>query len=280
MYLARQLSRKQNVIHDFKKGFIPLIAPIGITCLLIAPANLSTALLTGATGMLLLFLGRASMKHLGITALVLMIPLLLLISLAVFTHNDNPDAEMVEGSMVSSLRNTGRVGTWISRIDDFIYAKGEDVPYQLQQAKIAVAKGSWLGLGPGNSEQRNFLPHPYSDFIYSIIIEEYGLIGGVIIMMLYMVFLYRSILLLRKSPRAFGAFLALALSITLVIQALINMAVNIGLFPITGVTLPLVSMGGTSFLFTCFAIGIILSVSRHILPPEPELADINNGEKE
>jgi cell division protein FtsW len=220
------------------------------------------------------------MKHLGITALVLMIPLLFLISLAVFTHNDNPETEMVEGSMVSSLRNTGRVGTWISRIDDFIYAKGEDVPYQLQQAKIAVAKGSWLGLGPGNSEQRNFLPHPYSDFIYSIIIEEYGLIGGVIIMMLYMVFLYRSILLLRKSPRAFGAFLALALSITLVIQALINMAVNIGLFPITGVTLPLVSMGGTSFLFTCFAIGIILSVSRHILPPEPELADIDNGEKE
>jgi cell division protein FtsW len=278
MYLARQLSRKQNVIHDFKKGFIPLFAPIGITCLLIAPANLSTALLTGATGMLLLFLGRASMKHLGITALVLMIPLLLLISLAVFTHNDNPDAEMVEGSMVSSLRNTGRVGTWISRIDDFMYAKGEAVPYQLQQAKIAVAKGSWLGLGPGNSEQRNFLPHPYSDFIYSIIIEEYGLMGGVIIMMLYMVFLYRSILLLRKSPRAFGAFLALALSITLVIQALINMAVNIGLFPITGVTLPLVSMGGTSFLFTCFAIGIILSVSRHILPPEPALADLDNGE--
>jgi cell division protein FtsW len=267
MYLARQLSRKQKVIEDFRKGYIPLIVPIGITCLLIAPANLSTALLTGATGLLLLFLGRASIKHLLITVSVMLIPLCLLVLMAVITHKEeapgNPNNTAHNG-MVVQMREAGRIGTWVSRVQDFMYAHGDNAPYQLQQAKIAVAKGSWLGLGPGNSEQRNFLPHPYSDFIFSIIIEEYGLLGGFIIMMLYMVFLYRCILIIRKSPKAFGAFLALALSITLVIQALINMAVNIGIFPITGVTMPLVSMGGTSFLFTCFAIGIILSISRRI----------------
>jgi cell division protein FtsW len=265
MYLARQLSRKQKVINDFKKGFIPLIVPIGLTCLLIAPANLSTALLTGATGLLLLFLGRVSMKHLLITLSIMLLPVAILISMAVATQrNDVNDTVVSETGMAAQVRQAGRVGTWISRIQDFMYAKGEDVPYQLQQAKIAVAKGGWLGLGPGNSEQRNYLPHSYSDFIFAIIIEEYGLAGGLIIMMLYMVFLYRCIIIIKKSPRAFGAFLALALSMTLVIQALINMAVNIGLFPITGVTLPLVSMGGTSFLFTCFSIGIILSISRYI----------------
>jgi cell division protein FtsW len=136
--------------------------------------------------------------------------------------------------------------------------------YQVNQAKIAIAKGGVLGLGPGNSEQRNFLPHPYSDFIYAIIIEEYGIVGGAVVMFVYLVFLYRSIQLFRKCPYAFGAFLALALSFTLVIQAMANMAVNVNLFPVTGVTLPLVSMGGSSFLFTCLAIGIILSVSRYV----------------
>jgi cell division protein FtsW len=266
MYLARQLSRKQAVIHDFHKGFIPLIVPIGFTCLLIAPANLSTALLTGATGLLLLFMGRVSAKHLMGTISIMMIPVAILIVMAVASHQtDASVAETTESqTVVNRARQAGRVGTWVSRIHDFIYARGDEAPYQLQQAKIAVAKGSWLGLGPGNSEQRNYLPHPYSDFIFSIIIEEYGFFGGFVIMMLYMVFLYRCILIIRKSPKAFGAFLALALSMTLVIQALINMAVNTGLFPITGVTLPLVSMGGTSFLFTCFSIGIILSISRHI----------------
>ena len=264
MYLARQLSRKQKVIHDFKAGFLPLIVPIGLTCLLIAPANLSTALLTGATGMLLLFLGRVSMKHLLVTIGIMMIPVVLLIMMAVTSQRSEDNTETGSKEVVASVSQAGRVGTWISRIQDFIYAKGEDAPYQLVQAKIAVAKGGWFGLGPGNSEQRNYLPHSYSDFIFSIIIEEYGVMGGFMIMMLYMVFLYRCILIIRKSPKAFGAFLALALSMTLVIQALINMAVNIGLFPVTGVTLPLISMGGTSFLFTCFSIGIILSISRYI----------------
>jgi cell division protein FtsW len=135
----------------------------------------------------------------------------------------------------------------------------------VQQAKIAIAKGGILmGKGPGNSEQRNFLPQAYNDFIYSIIIEEYGLLGGAIIIFIYLVFLFRCIRIFRKCPYAFGAFLALALSFTLVIQAVANMAVNVNIVPVTGVTLPLVSMGGSSFLFTCAAIGIILSVARNV----------------
>jgi cell division protein FtsW len=162
------------------------------------------------------------------------------------------------------MRSVGRVGTWIKRVQDFIYAKADETPYQMQQSKIAIAKGGMLGLGPGNSEQRNFLPHPYSDFIYAIIIEEYGLIGGAIIIFIYLVFLLRCISVFRRCPFAFGAFLAMGLSFTLVIQAMANMAVTVGLVPVTGVTLPLVSMGGSSFLFTCAAVGIILSVARNV----------------
>ena len=139
------------------------------------------------------------------------------------------------------------------------------MPYQVQQAKIASANGGVLvGLGPGNSQQRNYLPQAYNDFTYSIIIEEYGLLGGAFIIFIYMVFLFRCIRIFRRCPYAFGAFLALGLSFTLIIQAVANMAVNVNIVPVTGVTLPLVSMGGSSFLFTCAAIGIILSVARNV----------------
>jgi cell division protein FtsW len=260
MYLSRLLSKKQHVIKDFKKGFIPLMIPIVIICGLIAPANLSTALLTGATSMLLLFIGRVSMKHILIIAGAALIPLMILIAVA-SNYYDKEEGKTTE---LPALLSAGRVPTWIKRVQDFLYAKADDIPYQVQQAKIAVAKGGLLGLGPGNSEQRNFLPHPYSDYIYAIIIEEYGMFGAAFIIFIYMVFLFRSIKLFRKCPYAFGAFLALALSFTLVIQAMTNMAVNVGLFPVTGVTLPLVSMGGSSFLFTCLSIGIILSVARNV----------------
>jgi len=260
MYLSRLLSKKQDVIKDFKKGFIPVMIPIVIICALIAPANLSTALLTGATSMLLLFIGRVRMKHILLVVGVAMIPLLFLIIIA-SSYYDKEEGKTTE---LPALLSIGRIPTWIKRVQDFRYAKDDESPYQVQQAKIAVAKGGIFGLGPGNSEQRNFLPHPYSDFIYAIIIEEYGLVGAAFIVFIYMVFLFRSIRLFRKCPYAFGAFLALALSFTLVIQAMTNMAVNVGLFPVTGVTLPLVSMGGSSFLFTCLAIGIILSVARNV----------------
>jgi cell division protein FtsW len=266
MYLARQLSRKQHVIKDFRKGFLPIIIPVGIICMLIAPANLSTALLLGATCILMMFIGRVSGKHILLTLGVVAIPVILLITVAVTSHNKGNKADPLSATRteVKSSRLTGRMSTWVKRVEDFMYAKNDETPYQVLQAKIAIAKGGILGLGPGRSEQRNFLPHPYSDFIYAIIIEEYGLIGAAFIAFVYLVFLFRSIRLFKNCPYAFGAFLALGLSFALVIQALTNMAVNVNLFPVTGVTLPLVSMGGSSFLFTCLAIGIILSVARNV----------------
>lgn len=263
MYLSRMLSKKQDTIKDFKKGFLPLITPVAIISLLVAPANLSTALMIGATSLLLMFIGRVSIKHIGLTLGIAAIPVALLIALAVAFY----DKEEGKAKDLPVLIESGRLPTWIKRVQNFIYdaRQGDkDDNYQINQAKIAIAKGGLIGLGPGNSEQRNFLPHPYSDFIYAIIIEEYGLVGGAFIIFIYMIFLFRSIRIFRKCPYAFGAFLALGLSFTLVIQALINMAVNVNLFPVTGVTLPLVSMGGSSFLFTCLAIGIILSVARNV----------------
>ena len=263
MYLARQLSRKQDDMDDFKEGYLPLVSPIAITCILIAPANLSTALLTGLTGMLILFMGRAKMKFIALTTAVALIPVvILIIAASIWGGGETKIAN--NGEVVESIRSTGRVGTWVNRVHHFLYASETDLPYQVQQANIAIAKGRWIGLGPGNSEQRNFLPHSYSDFIYAIIIEEYGFIGGILLLGLYIVFLYRCIRLQRRFPYAFGTFLAMALSINLVIQALVNMGVNVGLLPVTGVTLPLVSMGGTSIIFTCLSIGIILSVARNL----------------
>jgi cell division protein FtsW len=139
-----------------------------------------------------------------------------------------------------------------------------DKSFQANQSKIAIATGGIIGKGPGNSTQRNYLPHPYSDFVYALIIEEYGLVGGVALAIIYLVFLYRCILIVTASPKAFGALLAAGLSFSLTIQAFANMAVAVGLGPVTGVPLPLVSMGGTSMLFTSIAFGIILSVSRDV----------------
>lgn len=250
MFLARVLSMKQSVIKDFKKGFIPVLIPMFLTCAFIAPANLSTALMLGATCSIVFFIGRVEVKHLMLLfAAGIMGVTLLFIG--------------------SKLTGWGRAKTWEQRIVDFAGGKKKDDPkqedvYQVQQAKIAIANGGITGRGPGNSLQRNFLPHPYSDFIYSIIIEEYGLIGGALIVFFYLLFLWRSILIFKRCPFAFGAFLAVGLSITLVFQAMLNMAVNVHLVPVTGLTLPMVSMGGSSIWFTSIAIGIILSVSKYV----------------
>jgi cell division protein FtsW len=282
MYLSRLLSKKQEVIKDFKKGFLPVIIPIAIVCILIAPANLSTALLIGATSMMLMFIGRARAKHLLLTIGLALIPVAILICAAVIRHKSNDGAiETVKTEGRSHL--FVRVDTWINRVETFIYGSKEindEDSYQVNQAKIAIAKGGWIGLGPGNSQQRNFLPHPYSDFIYAIIIEEYGLVGGAFVIFIYLLFLFRSIRIFKKCPFAFGAFLALGLSFTLAIQALANMAVNVNLFPVTGVTLPLISMGGSSFLFTCLAIGIILSVARNVEQLEGEKSATLREERE
>jgi cell division protein FtsW len=248
MYVSRQLSKRQGNITDFKKGFLPIIVPVGVICMLIMPANMSTALLLGASCMILCFIGRVPVKYLVAMVGAGMVLIVLMFAFASLTGKK------------------GRTETWIKRIEHFRSGDDDksDLPYQVQQANIAIAGGGVLGKGPGNSTQRNFLPHAYSDYIYATIIEEYGIFGAFLILMAYMLLLLRSISLFRKCPYAFGAFLAVGLSITLVIQALTNMAVNVGLFPVTGVTLPLVSMGGSSVIFTSLAIGIILSVSRNV----------------
>ena len=266
MYLSRVLSKKQEVIKDFKKGFLPVIIPICIICGLIMPANLSNALLTGATSLLLLFIGRVRFRHILLTICVAMVPIAIIISVAIATHKANEGTiDASKPVIAESLKNWGRFGTWVNRVQDFMYAKDSEEPYQVQQAKIAIANGGiFVGLGPGNSQQRNFLPQAYNDFIYAVIIEEYGLLGGAFIIFIYLVFLFRCIRIFRKCPYAFGAFLALGLSFTLIIQAIANMAVNVAIVPVTGVTLPLLSMGGSSFIFTCCSIGLILSVARNV----------------
>lgn len=246
MYVSRQLSRKQHVITDLRKGFLPIIVPVGIICALIMPANMSTALLLGASCMLLCFIGRVPMKYLLSMAGGALVLVLLMFAIATATGDK------------------GRTGVWQTRITSFFSSDEQDVPYQVQQSMIAIAGGGTLGKGPGNSTARNFLPHPYSDFIYAIILEEYGIFGAFLVLAAYLILLLRSIRIFKNCPYAFGAFLALGLSVTLVIQALMHMAVNVHLLPVTGLTLPLVSMGGSSVIFTSLAIGIILSVSRNV----------------
>ncbi len=266
IYLARLLSKKQEVIKDFKKGFLPVIAPVILTCVLIAPANLSTAMLLGVSCLMLLFIGRVRTRHILMTIGIAMVPLLFLVLAAVVRHRSTND-EVTVTAKKGSIGVMGRVDTWIARVENFIYSGKEtsnDDAYQVNQAKIAIAKGGAFGVGPGNSTTRDYLPQAYNDFIFAIIIEEYGLIGGALMVFIYLVFLFRCIRIFKRCPFAFGAFLALGLSFTLVLQALANMAVTVNLFPVTGVTLPLISMGGTSFIFTCLAIGIILSVARNV----------------
>lgn len=250
LYLARLLSKRQDVITDFRKGFIPVIVPVLATFFLILPANLSTAVILFGTCMIVVFFGRASIKHIAGLAGVLIVGLLLLIGLAKLVGYE------------------GRINTWTSRVSNFKSGEKKEVSFQTQQANIAIANGSWTGLGPGNSKQCNYLPHAYSDFIFATIVEEYGLLGAAFVILLYMIFLFRCIKIFRKCNGAFGGFLVLGLGFSLTIQAIMHMAVNVHLFPVTGITLPFISKGGTSFLMTCISAGIILSVSRYIENPE------------
>jgi cell division protein FtsW len=245
MFLARSLSLKQSYIKDFRKGFLPVLYPVLLICGLIAPANLSTALLLGVTCCILFFIGRVKVQHILLLA-GLGLGMILLIFVA------------------SKTFGFGRAATWEERVESYMGGGDKEDNYQITQAQIAIASGGIVGRGPGNSWARDFLPHPYSDFIFSIIIEEYGIIGASLLIGVYLLFLWRSILIFRRIPYAFGAFLAVGLSFTLVFQALMNMAVNVHLVPVTGLTLPLVSMGGSSIWFNSIAIGIILSVSRYV----------------
>ncbi len=245
MYIARVLSTKQDEIDDFKEAFLPVFIPVALVCMLILPANFSTAAILFTTSMILMFIGRINAKYLfslvgiGILALTIFIV------------------------VVMNMDTKSRVGTWKHRIEAFTSGEGGD-NYQVEQAKIAVVTGGIFGKGPGNSSQRNFLPHPYSDFIYAIIIEEYGLVGGIVILALYLFLFFRAGLIVRRCSRTFPAFMAFGLSLMLVFQAMINMAVAVNLLPVTGQTLPLVSMGGSSVMFTSISLGVLLSVSRDL----------------
>jgi cell division protein FtsW len=249
MYIAHFLSRRQELIGNFRKTFLPVLIVIVTVCALIGVADLSTAAVLFATSLLLLFIGRIPMKHL----------------LALFGAGT-----IVLTAMVLLILNTnfegGRVGTWKARIENYVdFVKGDETAesYQNQQANIAIANGGFFGQGPGKSEQRNFLPLAFSDFIYAIILEEYGILGGLVVLGLYLTLLWRTVVVVINAPKAFGALLAIGLSFALVIQALMNMGVAVHLLPNTGLPLPFISMGGTSLLFTSMAMGIILSVSRH-----------------
>lgn len=246
IYVARLLAKKQGEIDDFKKGFIHILFPIMLVTLLILPANFSTAALIFATALVLMFVGRVKIKYLLMLGGVGIIALI--ISVAI---------------MASFPGLPGRIGTWQNRIESFSSGDSDD-NYQVEQAKIAIATGGIAGKMPGNSIQKNFLPHPYSDFIFAIIIEEYGLIGGTLVVFLYLILMFRAVKIVIRSQRNFAAFLTFGLAFSLVFQAMVNMMVAVNLLPVTGQTLPLISMGGTSIWFTSIAIGIILSVSREI----------------
>ncbi|WP_299707285.1 FtsW/RodA/SpoVE family cell cycle protein [uncultured Pontibacter sp.] len=241
-YLASMLSKKQNLFDDWKRNLLPIFAWTGFICALIALTNTSTAVLLFLTSLLLMFIGRVPMK-----------------SLAVF---------VIAGAMLGGvgLGAGQRLGTAISRVEAFF--DESETAFQLEQSYIAIATGGVVGKGPGNSDQRDILPHPYSDFIYAIILEEYGLLGGALVLFLYLALLYRGLVTVTKSNGAFGGLLAAGLSFSLVLQGMINMGVAVGLGPITGLPLPLLSMGGTSLIFTGISIGIILSVSRTVKAEE------------
>lgn len=234
--LASMLAKKQESIDDIKESLIPMLAWIGVICGLIAMTDLSSAALIFTTCMLVMFIGRVPVKYLALLVLV----------------------GVIAGSAALAIGQRG--DTAVSRIESFL--SSEDIPFQAEQSYIAIANGGPIRFAPGKSQQKNFLPHPYSDFIFAIIVEEYGLAGGMLVLFLYLALLYRGMRLVTFSEKTYGGLLAAGLSFTLVLQALVNMAVAVGLVPITGLTLPLVSMGGTSQLFVGVAIGIILSVSR------------------
>ncbi len=251
LYISRVLSKKQDNIKDFKQAFIPVMLPVVIVCGLILPANFSTCAVLFATSLVIMFIGRINMKYILSLIGIGVVAFSLFLFVAYLTGYE------------------GRIKTWKARIENF--KDGEaDGNYQVQQAKIAVATGGILGKGPGNSSQRNFLPHPYSDFIFAIIIEEYGLLGGTIVLFLYLLLFYRAMQIVKRTERAFAALITIGCAFSLVFQALINMAVAVNLFPVTGQPLPMLSMGGTSIWFTSLALGIILSVSSEMEKTETE----------
>lgn len=245
VYVARYMSKIKDKVVSFKETILPLWVPVFLVLALILPANLSTSAIMFLMVTMLVFLGGYPIRYL----LIIFGAGLLALVFFVLIAKAFPDAM------------PNRVDTWMSRIENFSNPEDTEADYQIEKAKIAIATGGVQGLGPGKSLQKNFLPQSSSDFIFAIIIEEYGLIGGFVIMILYLWLLFRIVIVAQKSDTIFGKLLVLGVGLPIIFQALINMAVAVELFPVTGQTLPLISSGGTSIWMTCLAIGIILSVS-------------------
>jgi len=261
IYIARYLSKIKDKTIGFKESIWPLWVPVFIILMLILPANFSTTAILFFMVLVLCFLGGYPIKYLGMIVGVGIVSL----TLFVLTAKAFPDVF------------PNRVDTWISRIDNFTDQEDTEADYQIEKAKIAIATGGPIGKGAGKSVMKNFLPQSTSDFIYAIIVEEYGLVGAFVLIFAYMLLLFRIVIVAHKSDTVFGKLLVIGVGLPIVFQALINMAVAVELFPVTGQTLPLISSGGTSIWMTCLALGIILSVSakREEVKKETEENNLN-----
>ena len=246
IFVARFLSKTREVPIDFKSSVWELWVPVFVTLLFILPANFSTTALIFSMVLMLVFIGKYPLRYIGIVvgSGIVFLAFFILIAKAF------PDAF------------PNRVDTWISRIDNFTSDKPGEDDYQIEKAKIAIASGKIYGLGPGKSVQKNFLPQSSSDFIFAIIVEEYGLIGGLGVLTLYLLLLFRFVVASHKAKSLFGKLVVVGLGFPMIFQAMVNMAVAVELLPVTGQTLPLISSGGSSIWMTCFALGIIISVTK------------------
>ncbi|MBR1513075.1 MAG: FtsW/RodA/SpoVE family cell cycle protein [Bacteroidales bacterium] len=277
-YLARQLIMIEGSVYKFKDFLLKLALPIVVTAALIFSENLSTAVLLIAVCMVLLFIGRVKFLHLLALVGILVVGMGAYLGFdAVKTNVENKHHRKAQEAQTLTIgekvdtfhEKQNRIQTWSNRLKSMGEDKENIDPFddkhmQRSYADIAVASGSVFGKGPGKSEQRNFLPHPYSDFIYAIIIEEYGIVGGVIVLLLYVILFTRVLRIVIKRPLTFGSLMAFGLGFLVIMQAMVNMGVSIGLLPVTGQPLPFVSMGGTSLMATGIIFGMILSVTRNM----------------
>lgn len=266
-YLAMVLTKERDKMDSLKYLIIRVIIPILAAVGLIFPENFSTAALLFVVCLVMMFIGRVKMKYLlGFVGTIVLVG-----GLAVFIMYKIGEA---------NPESTNRASTWVHRIQRFVGDEDEadsDANFQVMQSKVAIAGGGIFGKLPGKSTQRNVLPHPYSDFIYAIILEEYGLAGGMLVLLIYMIILYRATRIVIRAPQ-FGALLSFGLAFSLVMQAMVNMGVAVGLLPVTGQPLPFVSMGGTSLLFTGASIGIIISVTKDLDKNEERTTELEAAE--
>lgn len=254
-YMARVLTLDFDKLNTFKDVVLRVLLPVIIIVALIFPENLSTAVMLFVVCLVMMFLSGMKMKYIMSIVGIVVLAGTIFISVALLVSKANPG------------KSDNRVMTWVNRVERFFSNDKEtdsDANFQAKQAEIAVASGGFLGKLPGKSSQRNVLPHVYSDFVYAIIIEEYGFAGGFFVMIFYMIILYRAMRIMHRAPKSFGAMLSMGLAFSLVMQAMVNIGVSVGLLPVTGQPLPFVSMGGTSLLFTGASLGIIISVSKDI----------------